>query len=486
MLVVFVAFCQLLELMAWLLPNGDSRDLIRGEPKVVELPDLAARYHAQLSQQPTGRPVVVLVAAAGGGIRASYWTSAVLAHADRKAALRDKFLLASGVSGGSLGLALYRALVAVPDLRCRREIGEPSLEACVTEFHSQDMLAGILGARLTAQMLNMLVPKYSRSSVVLERSWEEGWERTFATTISGDKAGAHLFAMSFHDLSRYPGPALVLNTTSVSSGDRAVVSNVRTPWLSTRSCFRNVAELMDLPLSSAANASARFPYLEDWGWIAIRDRKTACAEFEAVADGGFFDNYGAATTLDAYRHLKSLPVETGRPKPQFIVIQISSDPDCRTMRHLEDDGAKVAECESKVARRKKELEPRKVLNPWQSGWAAFGEENTEAMNFNANAWLWNFFYGVPGESGPPGPLGLAMQSRSMTGLDVALRLRDEVRREGDSYYHFSLAGALDVPLGWSLSRHAREQIDALLRDEGANRREMRRLDRELSAAAAPR
>src|SRR5690606_37338373 len=54
---------------------------------------------------------VFVVAAAGGGLRAAYWTALLLAEMDDRTCgqFGRHVLAASGVSGGSLGLALYAA-----------------------------------------------------------------------------------------------------------------------------------------------------------------------------------------------------------------------------------------------------------------------------------------------------------------------------------------------------------------------------------------
>src|SRR5262249_22187161 len=56
-----------------------------------------------------GRAVAILVGAAGGGIRASYWTAAVLASLDQIDDFRHHLFVISSVSGGSLGAVMFRA-----------------------------------------------------------------------------------------------------------------------------------------------------------------------------------------------------------------------------------------------------------------------------------------------------------------------------------------------------------------------------------------
>src|SRR4030088_2025031 len=110
-------------------------------------------------EPPLGKPLpIVLVAAAGGGVRASYWTSLILSRAtDQAPILRQRLFMGSGVSGGSLGLAIYRALLELETPRCGQQ-SEISLESRVALFHQNDFLAGLLAETLTGSILRSFVP----------------------------------------------------------------------------------------------------------------------------------------------------------------------------------------------------------------------------------------------------------------------------------------------------------------------------------------
>jgi hypothetical protein len=247
---------------------------------------------------------------------------------------------------------------------------------------------------------------------------------------------------------------------------------------SVRPCL-NIAEHIDLPLSAAVNASARFPYVEDWGWFRpltdaseknINDL-TNCRAQEGVADGGFFDNYGAVTALDAYNKIKVLSIDA-RIKPKIVVIQITSDPDCDLTLPLDGSTQRSIEC-VKILEEKRQLRLRKT------GWSALTSEATE---YNREQELRDFLYGSAPEDDNPGTYGVAMQARSINGVTAASELRSRVlSNEGDTYYHFSLAGAFESPLGWSLSRYARKRIDDMLLS-GTNKGAMDQLAAELNRA----
>jgi hypothetical protein len=456
-------------------------DMMRGKPSSYTGPNLDQAYAEVIARQEKKGvvPVVVIVAAAGGGIKASYWTSKLLGRAtDRAPQLADDLLAASGVSGGSLGLALYRALLQVKSPRCEGATISGALERCAKAFHRYDLLAGVIGAAGTTEIVNAFLPVFPRRSVALEKSLEARWRDTVRAT--NDAAAPGLFSQPFRDLWPKGGratPALILNTTRTLIGDRIVASNLNLSGILSppSTCDANIAEQIDLPLSTAANASARFPLVEPWGWFPVAKSIPGCNDQEAIADGGFYDNYGAATALDVYRRVKALAKDT-KPAPRIIVIQISSDVDCRMAIALDRDTGRATDCENRRKARAQELAFRKPRGDFIS------RDRLETINFNANGPFRRFFYSDPTKPPkPPGVLGTALNAVSVTGLAVASRLRDTVVAGKDAYFHFSLGGALDIPLGWSLSRHARNEIDAQI-DPGENEN-ARELDRLVQALA---
>src|SRR4029077_643833 len=80
-------------------------------------PFLARAYdawyaQAQGMQDNDGAIPMVVVATAGGGIRAAYWTGTELGElTDHHLKFRKQLFAISGVSGGSLGATAYRALL---------------------------------------------------------------------------------------------------------------------------------------------------------------------------------------------------------------------------------------------------------------------------------------------------------------------------------------------------------------------------------------
>jgi hypothetical protein len=88
-------------------------------------------------------------------------------------------------------------------------------------------------------------------------------------------------------------PALLLNTTRVETGDRVLVGHAAVTGIP--SFFGDLP--FDIPLSTAGSLSARFPIVTPVGSVEAPSGKTR------FADGGYFENSGAATAQDALRDL---------------------------------------------------------------------------------------------------------------------------------------------------------------------------------------
>ncbi|MET4384267.1 hypothetical protein ABIB73_000002 [Bradyrhizobium sp. F1.4.3] len=449
-------------------------DIIRGTSAYNPRSDFATTLQKVIDQQDTQSKTIVIIAAAGGGIRASYWTSTVLTHLiDQVPRARNDLFLASGVSGGSVGLSLFRVLLS-PSGHCAIDEQVVALEACADKFHQRDFLAGLIGAMVTRDVINFFAPILPPRSVALEQTLEARWRSLRSASDDSPNPFASPFGRLWRD--QESGLSLVLNTTSVFGGDRLPISNLHTEdWLNAKGpCKVNIAEHVDLPLSAAANNSARFPFVEQWGWFktASNAPDTGCKTYEGVADGGFYDNFGAATARDAYLKAKAVAAER-KINLRILVVQITSDPNCETAGFIDDRTDRVDECKDVLEKRKEYLTPI-----WRFGWPTFDAEYHRISSHNGKLQLRRFLFPLPKAVSNPGTLDVELQSRSISGISAARQLKESLQ-PGDSYYHFSLAGALDAPLGWALSQYSREQIKDRL-GSPSNKVEMFRLIFDLS------
>jgi len=261
---------------------------------------------------PADHPLFI-VAAEGGGIRAAYWTAGVLsAIQDRYPTFAAHCFAISGVSGGSLGAAVFTTLV---DAGCTR-YREKSHDVLNADFLSPT-LARMFGADLPKQFLPFVpIPDRGRA---LELAWEFGWRDV--------SRGA--FSKSFLGLSGNDRPFLFLNGTWAETGRRVIFSPVRID-----TAFENALDGMDcvggdLRISTAVHMSARFTYVSPAATILRKPPEPSMH----VVDGGYFEDSGAATASDILRAIDGVDRDKDHPHPELhrlrphvIFIRYSEEP----------------------------------------------------------------------------------------------------------------------------------------------------------------
>lgn len=249
---------------------------------------------AEIAASPEPYPVVI-VASAGGGIRAAYWTSYVLARLeDARPGFSRHVLAMSGVSGGSVGISAFAADVKLgrtsQDSATRR-----ALDYYEAEFLSP-LMTGFLIPDLAQRFLPLPVMWGGNPLLDRARGFELGLESSpgaiagpMGTTVAG------LYEGGATDV-----PFLFLNTTTVQTGAHAVISPVRLDL----GAFNQVTDLSCISqrvrVSTAAHTSARFPYLSPAGELEWEDA-AGCEpapgkDYDYLyVDGGYFDNSGTVT-----------------------------------------------------------------------------------------------------------------------------------------------------------------------------------------------
>ena len=275
---------------------------------------------------------VFIVAARGGGIYAASQEAIFLSHLQDQCPNFSQHVFAiSGVSGGSLGAALFSSLTRehVPNgtwAPCqfgKQETG--FLEQRARSFLETDFLAPIVAAALFPDLLQRFLPipiPGSDRGEALSQSLERAWQDTEANTENP-------FEQAFlsHGDPHSAAPALMINTTEVDNGRRVVIapfaiSPMRDPALSQLSWFYQTKEMdesllsglpglpvkEDVKLSEAAGMSARSPWILPAATI-MRDGKSI-----RLVDGGYFDNSGIETALDLIEILTNVrQVHQGHP-----------------------------------------------------------------------------------------------------------------------------------------------------------------------------
>ncbi|MGH4026569.1 MAG: hypothetical protein ACRDRV_18495, partial [Pseudonocardiaceae bacterium] len=439
---------------------------------------------AESTPSGTARPLV-LVAAQGGGIRGAVWTALVLecvfgpgpvagstgcagqdkgatpAEATRTVRQRPlPVLLASGSSGGSLGLAVWSAR--------RVDLAAGGAFAAQTPSHVETALSADFVAPELARLLFgdgphlLLGHNTTDRAAVLESAWERPWP-------DGRVGLARGLRESYQLANGTPGqwriPILALNGMQVEDGCRLVASpvdfqisvfgrsagsapegdldtpsrNVCGSDLNSTSALTRVlprtTELVDhlcpdtdVPLSTAAHLSARFPFVSPTGRVPRGDCPDTAGlllpqSVSYVTDGGLFDNSGAATAVSAWRALAPFAAadeSAGRPcvVPLFLQIDNSSPGEARAgpepppFELLAPATAMLAEVDSRqaVARANAETDFGTPRSPAGSPVRAYGQAIDSRY----------FRVALTGQPGPDPPLGWTLAASTVDNMRAQL------------------------------------------------------------------
>ncbi len=309
-------------------------------------PDVRAALNKWLELQtknpvgPNGEYPLFVVNAEGGGIRAAYWTATVLGEIQKQnPCFGDQLFASSGVSGGSLGAAVFTALLAEQKetngkLRCDRrghgaiDTGKmlQDAQAILGRDFLAPVVAGLLYPDLVQRVLPFPVPAFDRART-LEQSWERAWQEQ----MHNDRF-AQPFDQMWRDRQDVWMPALLLNSTWVETGKRFIVSNLRlAPREGADPFDADFVDIEDahrffgdraLPLSTAVHLSARFTFVSPAGTLKRGD-----TVYGHAVDGGYFENSGATTSLEILKTVAQLAATDprwGRVHP--VVIHISNEP----------------------------------------------------------------------------------------------------------------------------------------------------------------
>lgn len=305
----------------------------------------------------TVRPML-LVAADGGGIRASRWTVEAMTRlndawrAGNPRCPRSAVLLASGVSGGSVGLALSRTDDATT---AQRALEEPDALGAAT--------AGLLLRDLVAGGFSLKVPALDAGGTWADRAglMETVWERD-------SRALRERFSSSGTSSSAEREGALLLNSVATGSGCRVLVgqvdvrrpatlqaaspegdgrrvesraATVETPGPDCRTRTDLPAGTFDLLQSyraclpgiswaTAAMLSARFPVVTPAG--RLEGCRPTLADLQLI-DGGYAEGSGLGTltevaqdVLDAVRTANSAATGPTRTIVVPIVVFLQNRP----------------------------------------------------------------------------------------------------------------------------------------------------------------
>ncbi len=325
--------------------NGNHvvRKLEGGRDLVIARSDIATHLsNWRPTDTSSASSPVILVAAAGGGLRAAYWTATSLAAIQHRNHAFNRHVFAiSGVSGGSLGAAVYAAVVRDVErdssMTCRvsRTTKDTSTfgpyHDCVRSFMAEDFLSPVLVKMVAPDFLQLLLPvpiKAFDRSLALEGSWEKSYyDMTKRRTMSEG-----FLALAPDTASGGSVPALFLNATHVETGKRYVTTPLvrgdsTPPPGSSKRNMHDAGDLLDilqsdLPLSTAVHNSARFSYVSP----PARIQRSDSTEYGHLVDGGYFENSGLATLREILDVVRSVRSAAGARPLLPVVIYLCNDP----------------------------------------------------------------------------------------------------------------------------------------------------------------
>lgn len=316
--------------------NHAVRHLCRPRAEIPAARAALADFIRTSDRYTPGEPFpVFLVATEGGGLRNAYWTAAVLATIqDAHPEFGHRLFAISGVSGGSVGAAVFAALLAQPPPELPKGSPPPTYASRARAILGRDLLSPLLARALLPDLFQQFWP-WPIEAIDRARALEESLERAWANTEAANRLALGFYASG-------PGregprtPYLIFNTTNVETGERTPISQislgnrVRT-FDGVIDDARAEAQGMDIPVSTAAMLSARFPIVTPAGTVHVAGGKLR------YADGGYFENSGCASLADLLELLL-------RPEPAKKIVREDEDviEDARfvvlRIRYLDPDG----------------------------------------------------------------------------------------------------------------------------------------------------
>ncbi len=235
-----------------------------------------------------GSQKVVVVATAGGGIRAAAWTAEVMTRLEEKGcgAVSDSLVLVSSVSGGSVG----SMFVVGPYSGGEYPSTDDDLKA--VRFNAKRSSLSAVGWGLaypdlarTVPVLGSLVPETFDRGWSLENTWATGWREKRLNTPT--------MTQWREDVRHGLRPAVIFNATASESGERFLIASTDAPFKGAEQFF-NLFPTKDIRVSTAARLSATFPYVSPLARASAGSVRKAYH----VGDGGYYDNSGLLSAVE--------------------------------------------------------------------------------------------------------------------------------------------------------------------------------------------
>jgi hypothetical protein len=239
---------------------------------------------------------ILVVATAGGGIRAAAWTAEVMTRLELNGcgAVSDSLVLVSSVSGGSVG-----SMFVVAPYSGKGDYPASDDELATIRFNAERSSLSAVGWGLaypdlarTVPVLGSFVPETYDRGWSLENTWATGWREKGLETPTMKSWREDVRAGS--------RPAVIFNATSSETGDRFLISStdmsMDTSSVGTERFF-SLFPSGNMEVTTAARLSATFPYVSP----LARPSAGPIAAAYHVGDGGYYDNSGLLSAVEWLR-----------------------------------------------------------------------------------------------------------------------------------------------------------------------------------------
>jgi hypothetical protein len=256
---------------------------------------------------------IIVVATAGGGIKAAAWTAKVLVGLEERCRghFANSVAMISSVSGGSVGTMYFAD---------KYRNGEYLDTEDVWNKASRSSLSEAAWGIAYPDLLRLVLPE-AVFTMAHDRGWaiEQAWRRDWPYQSSIETWEQRL--------ARGEMPAVVMNATVAETGERLLIANFTPSTTNLRRSERTDPQKSEqngsrawsddkftISTSTAARLSATFPY------VTPISRGELTHGFH-VADGGYNDNFGVSSAINWIN--KILEKE---PDIQILLIEIRSSP----------------------------------------------------------------------------------------------------------------------------------------------------------------
>jgi hypothetical protein len=279
---------------------------------------------------PDQHPIMVVVAASGGGIKAAAWTAHVLESLQNDPQLDRPFAesitLASTVSGGSVGAMYALDHYRRPELartNAFNQASASSLNAIAWGLTYPDLLR-------TIGPLNLLVDKTNDRAAAVEYAWRAQLTKEWDPQLPQEPPTLLTWPQT---IEKRWQPLQIFNTTIAETGQRLLLSPVEIPSpptvtrLARAQNFTTLYPGCDLSVITAARLSATFPYVTP---IARPLAAGPCAPnpetLYHLADGGYYDNFGLMTVIEFLGALTPQAYKEQFQRHKILLVQIRASP----------------------------------------------------------------------------------------------------------------------------------------------------------------